>query len=154
MDSLTGVSLPLTQQWMSYVGFDGRSSLNGSKQASGAYIFRPASATPTTIIPGAATVITVTGPIVNESQHTYGYVSQSTRLWAGASNAEIEWTVGPVGALFYMNTDSLPRHYLYTVSFERIYASAVAYYSSLDNLFLPDLATVYACAPPDILVML
>ena len=38
----------------------------------------------------------VTGPVVNEFQSEYAYVSQSTRLWAGAAAAEIEWTVGPV----------------------------------------------------------
>ena len=59
-------------------------------------MFRPLRETPATIIPGAATFITVTGPVVNESQHTYGYISQSTRLWAGATDVEIEWTVGPV----------------------------------------------------------
>ena len=38
----------------------------------------------------------VTGPIVNEFRSIYGYVTQSTRLWAGATAAEVEWTVGPV----------------------------------------------------------
>ena len=33
-DSVTGVSLPLQQQWLSYISFDGRSNLNGSNQAS------------------------------------------------------------------------------------------------------------------------
>jgi len=95
-DAVTGVSLPLQQEWLSYISFDGKSSLNGSKQASGAYMFRPLTETPTALQSAAASVILVTGPVVNESQHTYAYVSQSSRLWAGAANAEIEWTVGPV----------------------------------------------------------
>ena len=36
-DATTGVSVPLAQSWESYVGFDGKSKLNGSSQSSGAY---------------------------------------------------------------------------------------------------------------------
>ena len=90
-----GLVQPLVQSWRRYVGFDGKSSLDGSRQASGAYIFRPA--TPVaSVLTGATTVVVVTGPVVNLTQHTLSYVDQETRVWAGAAAAELEWTVGPV----------------------------------------------------------
>ena len=95
-DASTGVDVPLAQSWGAYVGFDGASSLNGSSQASGAYIFRPRDAAPSPLAAGPATVVLVSGPVVSEFQSDYAYVSQSTRLWAGLGHAELEWTVGPV----------------------------------------------------------
>ena len=96
-DATTGVSAPLAQSWLSYVGFDGKSNLNGSSQSSGAYIFRPASSTPKPLAAGAAVVHVVTGPVVSEFwSDSYAYVSQATRVWAGHAHAEVEWTVGPV----------------------------------------------------------
>ena len=41
-------------------------------------------------------MVTVSGPVLNATQSTLGYVTQETRLWAGAADVEIEWTVGPV----------------------------------------------------------
>ena len=70
--------------------------ISGSTQASGAYIFRPATETALPLQANGASVTLVTGPVVNEFRSEYAYVSQSTRLWAGAAAAEIEWTVGPV----------------------------------------------------------
>lgn len=93
-DAATGVSLPLAQSWAAYEGFDGLSLLNGSRAASGAYLFRPAQQTPDPIAPGAAAVTLVSGPVVNEAQSVLGYVSQATRLWAGGADVEVEWTVG------------------------------------------------------------
>jgi len=95
-DNSTGVALPLAQSWAWYEGFDGKTNLNGSNQASGAYIFRPATQTASPAAPGAAAVTLVTGPVVNMTFHEYGYVTQETRLWAGAASVEAEWTVGPV----------------------------------------------------------
>ena len=95
-DSAAGVSVPLAQSWESYVGFDGRSKLNGSSQSSGAYIFRPRDAAPAPLAAGAATVQVVRGPVVSEFWSSYAYVDQSTRLWVGHGHAEVEWTVGPV----------------------------------------------------------
>ena len=95
-DSQTGVSVPLAQSWESYVGFDGKSKLNGSSQSSGAYIFRPSTSSPSPLAAGAAAVTIVSGPVVNEFWSDIAYVTQSTRLWAGHSHAEVEWTVGPV----------------------------------------------------------
>ena len=95
-DATTGVSTPLAQSWESYVGFDGKSQLNGSSQSSGAYIFRPASSTPTPLAAGAAVVSVVSGPVVSEFWSDYAYVTQATRVWAGHAHAEVEWTVGPV----------------------------------------------------------
>ena len=96
-DSVTGAAAPLTQRWLVYTGADG-SDLNGSRQASGAYIFRPLVQTPLPVpTEGAPPALTLfTGPVVSEARSVVGYVSQSTRLWAGAADVECEWTVGPV----------------------------------------------------------
>ena len=90
-DAATGVSIPLAQSWESYIGAD-NVTFNGSNQASGAYIFRPRSG-PAPLQSAPAAVVLVSGPVYNESQHAYAYVSQSTRVWAGAGSVEIEWTV-------------------------------------------------------------
>jgi lysosomal alpha-mannosidase len=96
-DAATGVALPLTQSWAAYEGFNGASALNGSRAASGAYLFRPARSDPDALAPGLAAAVTlVTGPCVNLTYQEYGYVTQEMRLWAGAGDVEIEWTVGPV----------------------------------------------------------
>ena len=90
------VTLPLTQAWAAYEGFNGTCALNGSKQASGAYIFRPVGSTPASLAPGAATLVLVTGPVLSEARSTLAYADMTARLWAGAADAEMEWTVGPV----------------------------------------------------------
>jgi hypothetical protein len=95
-DSSTGVDVPLAQSWSFYVGFDGNSSMDGSTQASGAYIFRPKTETATPIGAGPASLTLVTGPVVNEFVSSLAYVDQRTSLWAGADHAVVEWTVGPV----------------------------------------------------------
>lgn len=46
---------------------------------------------------GAIAVTTITGPVVSEARQTYAsWASQVTRLWAGASAAELEYTIGPI----------------------------------------------------------
>jgi hypothetical protein len=99
-DLVTGTSVPLAQSWQWYAGCDGsKTACNNSTQASGAYIFRPKTAAPEPVVLPSnvpATVTLVTGPVVNETQHVYGYITQATRLWAGDWKVEVEWTVGPV----------------------------------------------------------
>jgi Glycosyl hydrolases family 38 C-terminal domain len=95
-DSQTGVNIPLTQSWSYYLGFNGSYSLNGSKQSSGAYIFRPALQTTNPISTNAAIVSLITGPIVNFTLHQYNYVTQETRLWLNSAHIDIEYTVGPI----------------------------------------------------------
>ena len=95
-DQTTGVDLPLAQSWLSYIGFDGNSTQDGSNQASGAYIFRPKSQTALPIAAGPATVLLATGPVVNEFWSSLAYVSSRTTLWTGIASVEVEWTVGPV----------------------------------------------------------
>ena len=95
-DAFYALSQPLTQTWAYYIGFDGNSTLNGSKEASGQYIFRPASPQTLPVSPAPASVTLVRGPVVNASLHAAGWVTQETRLWAGAESVEVEYTVGPV----------------------------------------------------------
>jgi hypothetical protein len=95
-DSVLGVDVPLAQSWLFYIGFDGNSSMDGSTQASGAYIFRPKNQQATPVAAGPASMSVVTGPVVNEFWSSLGYVDQRTTLWAAGTHAEVEWTVGPV----------------------------------------------------------
>ena len=97
-DALSGTSLPVSQTWRVYRGANGTEQ-NGSKQASGAYIFRPDASETAAAIAGTPTVSIVRGPIVSEAWTTLGYVTQVTRLFAGAADVELEWTVGPVDVL-------------------------------------------------------
>ena len=94
-DSVTGADEPLSQQWLAYPAADG-GALNGSTQASGAYILRPKVQVPSPIAAGAATVTVVSGPVLSFFESVLGYVSQESRLWYGSSSVEIAWTVGPV----------------------------------------------------------
>ena len=110
-DAATGVALPLAQSWAAYEGFDGASSLNGSAEASGAYIFRPARQDPDPIAPGAATTLLVTGPVVSEAQSALGYVTQAVRLWAGGDGrVEVEFTVGPVDTARNVSREVVTRY--------------------------------------------
>jgi len=109
-DSVTGTDLPLAQSWGAYEGFDGSYSLNGSRAASGAYLFRPARPHPDALAPGAANVTLVSGPVVNFSYHQYGYVTQEMRLWAGGSDVEMEWTVGPVDISGNLSREVITRY--------------------------------------------
>lgn len=98
-DAVTGVTVGLTQQYLAYLPSQG-DSVDG--QCSGAYIFRPQENT--TVDPAgnaAYSLDLVTGPVVQEARQTAGgaaseWVSSVTRLWAGARDAEIEWTIGPI----------------------------------------------------------
>ena len=65
-------------------------------------------AMPLTSAPASVTI--VTGPVVNEAQHTYSYVTQSTRLWVGAGSVEVEWTVGPVNVSDYNGHEVITRY--------------------------------------------
>ena len=100
----------LLQSWLSYVGFNGLTALNGSKQASGAYIFRPTHEPPLPLSASPAENTAITGPVVNESWATYAYVTQETRLWAGAGVVEVEWTVGPVNVSDFQSHEVITRY--------------------------------------------
>ena len=65
--------------------------------ASGAYVFRPT--TDTALIPVAAAASTelITGAVASEARLVYApWLSIVLRLWANASDVEVEWTVGPI----------------------------------------------------------
>ena len=65
---------------------------------SGAYVFRPAEQRAETLVPDPSSVVTVETSVVSETRVSYdgGWAHLTTRRWADASHAEIEWTVGPV----------------------------------------------------------
>ena len=92
-----GLLQPLRQSWLAYAAANATAVINGTKQASGAYIFRPESSVAAPLAAGAAAVTLAQGPVVNMSWHDgFSFVTQETRLWAGAEAAELAWTVGPV----------------------------------------------------------
>ena len=95
-DAVSGLELSVSQSWAWYEGFNGKSDLDGSNQASGAYNLRPASSATAPVAPGPASVVVASGPVVNAMLHALGYVTQESRLWAGAASADLEYTVGPV----------------------------------------------------------
>ena len=64
--------------------------------ASGAYVFRPNTSG---LIPVASSATTelLPGTVVSEARLTYApWFSVVIRLWANASDVEVEWTVGPI----------------------------------------------------------
>ena len=102
-----GAPVALAQSWGFYnssMGFNAPDDgVPGHLQASGAYIFRPN--TPQQyLLPidgaGAPAPAVLTGPVVSEVRSVVGsgWLTQVTRLWAGAAWAEIEYTVGPIPA--------------------------------------------------------
>ena len=96
------VSAQCHQEWRLYRSSPGVPCTGpcqwGQTQASGAYIFRPDSDTPVPVSQTPATVTVVAqGPVVWETRHTVSeWLTQETRLWAGESTVEVQWTVGPI----------------------------------------------------------
>ena len=78
-------------RYRSHAGDDGFSP-------SGAYVFRPAEQLAETLVPDPSSVVTVETSVVSETRASFdgGWAHLTTRRWAGAAHAEIEWTVGPV----------------------------------------------------------
>mmetsp|Transcript_7270 Transcript_7270/g.17535 ORF Transcript_7270/g.17535 Transcript_7270/m.17535 type:complete len:806 (+) Transcript_7270:977-3394(+) len=66
-------------------------------QNSGAYIFRPTTPDQTPISVGVPTLTVSESDLVTEVHQVWSsWVTQTFRLYAGQSYAEVEWTVGPV----------------------------------------------------------
>ena len=64
--------------------------------ASGAYVFRPNSST---VFPVASAAVTELAPgaVVSEARVVYApWLSVVFRLWANATDVDVEWTVGPI----------------------------------------------------------
>jgi hypothetical protein len=101
-NSLTNVSAPLAQNFFYYnssIGDDAPFDFSDDhNQASGAYIFRTNSSTNFPVSASAATVTIFSGPVVSVAQQVVapGWVSQTIWLWAGAQDAELEMTIGPI----------------------------------------------------------
>jgi lysosomal alpha-mannosidase len=93
-NALTGVNQPLANSFYWYNASIGNAE---DGQPSGAYIFRPNSSTPFAVTTAAVTVTLVTGPVVNEARQVFtSWASQVVRLWANASFADFEYTIGPI----------------------------------------------------------
>lgn len=91
-----GVNADMTMDWLWYNASVGNAD---DGQASGAYIFRPNSSTPLSVIPQGFTPTTtiVSGPVVSEARQVIApWVTAVIRLWAGRTDWDIEYTVGPV----------------------------------------------------------
>lgn len=89
-----GSTLSLQQQYLYYISNTGDKV---SGQASGAYIFRPASQTASNYSLGTPTVSIVNGSIVSEVRRYFQPdLAQVVRLYAGQDYIEIEDVIGPV----------------------------------------------------------
>jgi lysosomal alpha-mannosidase len=101
----TGISLPLTQEFLWYNASSGNGANDGSGansygQSSTTYIFRPNSSTPFPVTSGPAEVELLTGPVLSEARQYMGggdWACNVLRLYALSSAAvESEWTIGPI----------------------------------------------------------
>lgn len=98
-DAASGTSVALSQDIRAYLPSQGDGA---SGQCSGAYIFRPdGNATVDPSGTAAWGLDLVTGPVVSEARQTAGgpaagWISSVARVWAGARDVEVEWTVGPI----------------------------------------------------------
>ncbi|CAL1531573.1 unnamed protein product [Lymnaea stagnalis] len=91
----TGVTVPLLQNILYYQGYTGNNS-GGVNQASGAYIFRPTSNTPSQV-PLKTWGGIVRGAVVQEAYQQFSdWVSQVIRVYQDKPYVEVEWTVGPI----------------------------------------------------------
>uniref|UniRef100_A0A3Q0SVF1 Alpha-mannosidase n=1 Tax=Amphilophus citrinellus TaxID=61819 RepID=A0A3Q0SVF1_AMPCI len=90
----TKQSIKLTQNFYWYNASDGNNA--GSRQPSGAYIFRPNSSTPFIISRTAKTQTILTSVVQEVRQWFAPWVSQVVRLYADSRALELEWTVGPL----------------------------------------------------------
>lgn len=89
----TGVKVPMHQSYLWYGANDGKGADN---QASGAYIFRPNGAPPTTVSKLVPLTI-MRGPLVEEVHEEFSsWIYQVTRLYKDKEHAEVEFTVGPI----------------------------------------------------------
>lgn len=86
----SGVSTPLTQQFMYYTG------VQNSNQNSGAYIFRPNEQTPHAACTSTPTVTVVQGPVVSEVRSVCGWLAQTVRLTSSDSHIEFEFQTSEV----------------------------------------------------------
>ena len=94
IDLTSGVSLDVGQNYLWYNSSTGNTQ--HSKQASGAYIFRPNSSTPVLVTTQVKT-LNLNGKVVNEARQTFSnWVSQVVRIFEGKDYVEFEYTVGPV----------------------------------------------------------
>ena len=97
--SMTDLTSKLTTQVdQQFFWYSASTGTKDSKQASGAYIFRPNRSEPFPISTGnKAQISTFVGPLVQEVRQVFSaYVSQVVRLYTGQRHAEFEYTIGPI----------------------------------------------------------
>ena len=94
LDLTSGVSLDVKQDFLWYNSSTGNTQ--HSKQASGAYIFRPNSSTPV-LVTTEVKILNYNGKVVNEVRQTFSkWLSQVVRIFEGKDYVEFEYTVGPI----------------------------------------------------------
>ena len=90
----TKISTPLTQQFCFYKSMPGNNS-DSQFQASGAYVFRPATNDSTCL--SVAQYSLYSGKQFDELHQIFNsWISQTIRLYKGSTNVEFEWQVGPI----------------------------------------------------------
>ncbi|XP_014672953.1 PREDICTED: lysosomal alpha-mannosidase-like [Priapulus caudatus] len=97
LTSMTNLDSRLTQSvQQSFYWYEGSRWDNATKQASGAYIFRPNGTTPIHL-GDSVNVTLIRGRLVQEVRQQFTpWLSQVVRLYKGHKWAEFEWTVGPI----------------------------------------------------------
>ncbi|XP_078151977.1 alpha-mannosidase-like isoform X2 [Carex rostrata] len=92
-NSMTGVSLPIQQNYLWYRSSSGDAS---DSQASGAYIFRP-NGTGAISASSSVNLKVKRGQLVDEVHQQFGpWIYQVTRLYKKRDYAEVEFTIGPI----------------------------------------------------------
>ena len=95
-DLVSGLHLPLSQDFWWYNSSTGNTGGKKPSQTSGAYIFRPNSSTPFQVS-GKVGLVNFDGNMVKEVRQTFSkWVSQVVRIYEGMDYVELEYTVGPI----------------------------------------------------------
>ena len=103
-----GKAVKLDQQLLWYISSEGDLASN---QASGAYIFRPASpALPVNMNGNKANFTIVTGQLFQEIHQEFSKAfTQVVRLYKGANFVEVEYTIGPIPTFDFKGKEVISR---------------------------------------------
>ncbi|XP_065335492.1 lysosomal alpha-mannosidase-like isoform X2 [Cloeon dipterum] len=98
--TVEGKNTPIRQRMLYYQsgksGYDD-AGYQGTRQASGAYIFRPRKNQPFKVSNEPTKISIFKGPLVQEAHQTFSpWASQVVRVYRGQKHVEIDWLVGPI----------------------------------------------------------